>query len=70
MSREAFALLDGAHPVVPSLMDDKQKGGMQGLKEKRKNPQKGTVSIISTLAESRHALLSLSSLPYQPVKLF
>lgn len=34
MSREAFALLDGAHPVVPAaLAREIEKGG---LKEKRK----------------------------------
>ena len=40
MSREAFALLDGAHPVVPSLTGDlRKKGDLQGLKEKRKTAQ-------------------------------
>jgi hypothetical protein len=44
MSREAFALLDGAHPVVPAALaaDLQAKGGLAGLKEKRKSgPPKG-----------------------------
>lgn len=37
MSREAFALLDGSHPIVPSLADEmRKKNELQGLKEKRK----------------------------------
>jgi len=40
MSREAFALLDRTHPVVPSLTTDlRKKGDLQGLKEKRKAAQ-------------------------------
>ena len=43
MSREAFALLDGSHPIVPSLAGDlRKKGDLQGLKEKRKT-QRGAV---------------------------
>ena len=42
MSREAFALLDGSHPVVPSLADGKKKNDL-GLKEKRKSVGKGIV---------------------------
>ena len=45
MSREAFALLDGAHPVVPALLagDLRKKGDLQGLKEKRKLSSRGKV---------------------------
>ena len=45
MSREAFALLDGSHPVVPSLAEGKKKSDL-GLKEKRKSVGKGTVSHL------------------------
>lgn len=44
MSREAFALLDGAHPVVPAALaaDLQAKSSLAGLKEKRKSgPPKG-----------------------------
>lgn len=45
MSREAFALLDGSHPIPPSLAGDlRKKSDLQGLKEKRK-ASKGNVSL-------------------------
>ena len=39
MSREAFALLGGSHPIVPSQLTDelRKKEDLKGLKEKRKN---------------------------------
>ena len=47
MSREAFALLDGSHPIVPSLAGDlRKKSDLQGLKEKRKT-QRGAVRPFS-----------------------
>lgn len=48
MSREAFALLDGQYPVVPTLTDNsRRKSDLQGLKEKRKNVGKATVSFAA-----------------------
>ncbi|KAK9805209.1 hypothetical protein WJX72_006091 [[Myrmecia] bisecta] len=46
MSREAFALLDGAHPIVPSHLvgDLRKKSDLQGLKQKRKTSSKGTIT--------------------------
>lgn len=48
MSREAFALLGGSHPIVPSQLTDelRKKEDLKGLKEKRKN-SKGQVSAKS-----------------------
>lgn len=47
MSREAFALLDGSHPVVPTFnTSHKKKSDLQGLKEKRKNALKGVVRSL------------------------
>ena len=43
MSREAFALLDGSHPIVPSLAGDLRKKNDQGFKQKRKSSSKGQV---------------------------
>ena len=45
MSREAFALLGGSHPIVPSQLTEelRKKEDLKGLKEKRKNA-KGQVS--------------------------
>ena len=48
MSREAFALLDASHPIVPSFAGDlRKKSDLQGLKEKRK-AHKGVVSPCGT----------------------
>lgn len=70
MSREAFALLDGSHPVVPSLADGKKKSDL-GLKEKRKSIGKGTVShphrlcpftqCVAEILEVSHAVLFLQT---------
>ena len=39
MSREAFALLGGSHPIVPSQLTEelRKKEDLKGLKQKRKN---------------------------------
>ena len=71
MSREAFALLDGSHPVVPTLTDGKKKGDLQGLKEKRKNPQKGTVSTAHTWHQcSLNATLQMVSQAISDPKIY
>lgn len=43
MSREAFALLDGSHPIPPSHLagDLNKKAALSGLKQKRKLSSKG-----------------------------
>ena len=43
MSREAFALLDGSHPIPPSHLagDLNKKAALAGLKQKRKFSSKG-----------------------------
>lgn len=43
MSREAFALLDGSHPIPPSHLtgDLNKKAALAGLKQKRKISSKG-----------------------------
>lgn len=43
MSREAFALLDGSHPIPPShlAVDLNKKAALAGLKQKRKFSSKG-----------------------------
>lgn len=57
MSREAFALLDASHPIVPSFAGDlRKKSDLQGLKEKRK-AHKGVVSF--SLPLNCHDLHSL-----------
>ena len=47
MSREAFALLGGSHPIVPSQLTEelRKKEDLKGLKQKRKNA-KGQVSVL------------------------
>ncbi|KAL4858886.1 SWR1-complex protein 4 [Chlorella vulgaris] len=47
MSREAFALLSGSHPLMPSqLMGDiRKKEGVAGLKEKAKRDPRGVVTF-------------------------
>ena len=53
MSREAFALLDGSHPIVPSLADElRKKNDLQGLKEKRKDQKVIAHSYLSLAAAS------------------
>ena len=49
MSREAFALLGGSHPIVPSQLTEelRKKEDLKGLKQKRKNA-KGQVAAISS----------------------
>ena len=48
MSREAFALLGGSHPIVPSQLTEelRKKEDLKGLKQKRKNA-KGQVGAMS-----------------------
>ena len=59
MSREAFALLGGSHPIVPSQLTEelRKKEDLKGLKEKRKNA-KGQVSgrHMSHAVHACHAL--------------
>ncbi len=45
--REAFALLSGSHPLMPSqLMGDiRKKEGVAGLKEKAKRDPRGVVTF-------------------------
>ncbi|KAK9905816.1 hypothetical protein WJX75_006806 [Coccomyxa subellipsoidea] len=46
MSREAFALLGGSHPIVPSVLTEelRKKEDLKGLKQKRKSSAKGQVT--------------------------
>ena len=46
MSREAFALLDGSHPIPPShlAVDLNKKAALAGLKQKRKFSSKGLLT--------------------------
>lgn len=46
MSREAFALLGGSHPIVPSQLTEelRKKEDLKGLKQKRKSA-KGQVGV-------------------------
>ena len=48
MSREAFALLGGSHPIVPSQLTEelRKKEDLKGLKQKRKSA-KGQVGAMS-----------------------
>ena len=48
MSREAFALLGGSHPIVPSQLTEelRKKKDLKGLKQKRKSA-KGQVGAMS-----------------------
>lgn len=50
MSREAFALLGGSHPIVPSVLTEelRKKEDLKGLKQKRKSSAKGQVSSWGT----------------------
>ncbi len=47
MSREAFALLGGLHPIVPSVLTEelRKKEDLKGLKQKRKSSAKGQVKL-------------------------
>ena len=47
MSREAFALLGGSHPIVPSVLTEelRKKEDLKGLKQKRKSSAKGQVKV-------------------------
>lgn len=47
MSREAFALLGGSHPIVPSVLTEelRKKEDLKGLKQKRKSSAKGQVRL-------------------------
>ena len=49
MSREAFALLGGSHPIVPSVLTEelRKKEDLKGLKQKRKSSAKGQVCLLS-----------------------
>ena len=50
MSREAFALLGGSHPIVPSVLTEelRKKEDLKGLKQKRKSAAKGQVNFLRT----------------------
>jgi DNA methyltransferase 1-associated protein 1 len=52
MSREAFALLGGSHPIVPSQLTEelRKKEDLKGLKEKRKNA-KGQVRVLCPVSQ-------------------
>lgn len=47
MSREAFALLGGSHPIVPSALTEelRKKEDLKGFKQKRKSSTKGQVKF-------------------------
>lgn len=48
MSREAFALLGGSHPIVPSVLTEelRKKEDLKGLKQKRKASAKGQARLL------------------------
>ena len=54
MSREAFALLGGSHPIVPSVLTEelRKKEDLKGLKQKRKSSAKG--QACAYCCSSRH----------------
>lgn len=58
MSREAFALLGGSHPIVPSVLTEelRKKEDLKGLKQKRKSSAKGQVCHLPIgTTECEHA---------------
>lgn len=65
MSREAFALLGGSHPIVPSVLTEelRKKEDLKGLKQKRKSSAKGQVRLtdeaVRVLAACKHSGVAL-----------
>ena len=55
MSREAFALHDGSHPIVPTHLPDglKKASDIQGLKQKRLQTSKGKVRACCSVRTVR-----------------
>ena len=55
LSREAFALHDGSHPIAPTHLPDglKKTSDIQGLKQKRMQTSKGRVRSFNSQTRAR-----------------
>ena len=61
MSREAFALLGGSHPIVPSVLTEelRKKEDLKGLKQKRKASAKGQACFSPLRSAIKHSMSML-----------